>query len=491
MFNSYLFIFIVLPVSIAVFFCLNHRNLMDLARTWLVFVSLFLYGWWNVAYVPLLIFSVLINFGVVWLISEAVEKKNQNVSKNLVVSGIIFNIVLLGCFKYADFFIENINSVLNAHISLLHISLPLGISFFTFTQIACLIDAYRGETKDHSLLNYLAFVTFFPNLIAGPIARHRDMTVQFGKKENAFLDYNNVAQGIFIFAIGLFKKVVIADAFAPWVDSGFNNAESLTFLEAWSISLSYTFQLYFDFSGYSDMAIGIGKMLNINLPINFNSPYKALSIQDFWRRWHITLSGFLRDYIYIPLGGSRNGTTRTYINFMITFLIAGIWHGAGWTFVLWGGLHGAALIVNAIWKKTGLRLNGIIAWLITFNFVNVAWVFFRARTIHDSLEITKALFGLKGITISPGLSPYLGFLGNIGVTFGPWGNPDIGLDSHSKWTLFILIFSAAFVTLLFENSIQLKDRFVPGRIFKLGTVSMLVIALINMQKISNFIYAQF
>jgi D-alanyl-lipoteichoic acid acyltransferase DltB (MBOAT superfamily) len=275
------------------------------------------------------------------------ETKKNTLSKKLLFQiGILFNISLLAYYKYMDFFIENTNILLNTNIELIHLALPLAISFFTLQQVAFLVDSYEGLVEEKDFLDYAIFVSFFPQLIAGPIVHHAEMMPQFSSKWNMLKNYKNISAGLFIFSIGLFKKVVIADQFAQWANAGFNNAQVLNLLEAWATSLSYTFQMYFDFSGYTDMAIGAALLFNIKLPINFNSPYKATSIQDFWRRWHITLSRFLRDYIYIPLGGNRRGEFRTYSNLMVTFLLGGLWHGAGWTFVFWGFLHGVALVLH-------------------------------------------------------------------------------------------------------------------------------------------------
>jgi len=350
-----------------------------------------------------------------YVIGVSLSKKDNRGKvnkKTLLTIGIISNILLLGYFKYADFLIENMNSLLNSHMSLLHLALPLAISFFTFQQIAYLVDSYRGETKEYDFLNYANFVTFFPQLIAGPIVHHSEMMPQFSKTKNKVKNYHNIALGLFIFSIGLFKKVVIADSFAVWATQGFDVAVSLNFFEAWATSLSYTFQLYFDFSGYTDMAIGAALLFNIKLPINFNSPYKATNIQDFWKRWHITLSRFLKEYIYIPLGGNRKGQYRTYSNLIGTFLIGGIWHGAGWTFVFWGLLHGIALVVQKIWSSLGFHMHKILAWFITFNFINIAWVFFRAKEWNDALKVLHGMFDLDKIHIAKV------FLKNIIVTSG-------------------------------------------------------------------------
>lgn len=341
---------------------------------------------------------MLFNYQIGRLLSSTTKKNHSK--KTILITGISFNVLLLGYFKYSDFFIQNFNFVFNSNITMLNLTLPLAISFFTFQQIAYLVDSYKKETDEYNILNYALFVTFFPQLIAGPIVHHKEMMPQFTSARSKKVDFDNVALGLFVFIIGLCKKVVIADTFAIWANQGFDIASSLTFFEAWATALSYTFQLYFDFSGYTDMAIGIALLFNIKLPINFNSPYKALDIQDFWRRWHITLSRFLRDYIYIPLGGNRKSKFNTYVNLMATFLIGGLWHGAGWTFIFWGFLHGFALVVNRIWKSLGLKLSKWLAWFITFNFVNIAWVFFRANSWADAIKVLKGMFTFNGIVFS-------------------------------------------------------------------------------------------
>lgn len=322
------------------------------------------------------------------------NKKPKQISRKAILTiGVVANLGFLAYFKYTDFLIENINYAFSADVAMLDLALPLAVSFFTFQQIAYLVDSYRRETKEYDFLNYAVFVTFFPQLIAGPIVHHKEMMPQFANIRTKVINYRNIALGLFIFSIGLFKKVVIADTFAVWANAGFDTATTLNLFEAWATSLSYTFQLYFDFSGYTDMAIGLALLFNIKLPINFNSPYKATNIQDFWRRWHITLSRFLRDYVYIPLGGNRLGSFRTYSNLMATFILGGIWHGAGWTFVFWGFLHGIALVIHRLWSQLGIKLWTWLAWFITFNFINVAWVFFRAKEWGDALKVLTGMFG--------------------------------------------------------------------------------------------------
>jgi len=391
LFNSYEFIFIFLPLTWFIYFYLNSKKLTELSKGFLVFASLFFYSWWNIAYLPLILISMLFNY----TIGSSLAKNSKSIySKKILTAGIIANLSLLGYFKYADFFIENLNSMSGSDIGLLHLALPLAISFFTFQQISYLVDSYRQETKEYDFLNYALFVTFFPQLIAGPIVHHKEMMPQFAMIKNKVKNYNNIAMGLFIFSMGLFKKVVIADTFAVWATNGFDVAQKLNLIEAWVTSLSYTFQLYFDFSGYTDMAIGAALLFNIKLPINFNSPYKALDIQDFWRRWHMTLSRFLRDYIYIPLGGNRKGKYRTYTNLMATFILGGLWHGAGWTFVFWGTLHGMALVIHRVWNELGFKMNKVLAWFITFNFINISWVFFRAKEWDDALKVLGGMFSL-------------------------------------------------------------------------------------------------
>lgn len=395
-FNSFQFIFIFFPITLLVFFFLLKCRLVIGAKWVLVLASLFFYTWINTAYLPLILFSVLFNYMVASLLNNNIY--NIKVPKKTMLSiGVIVNLTLLAYFKYANFFIENFNKAFDVSIGLLHFGLPVAISFYTFQQIAYLVDSYHGETKKDNFLDYSIFVTFFPKLLAGPIVYHAEFMPQISSKWNLVKKYENFAMGLFLFLMGLFKKVVIADSFADLATAGFSKIEILSFFQAWITSSSYTFQIYFDFSGYTDMAIGAALFFNIKLPINFNSPYKAKNIQDFWRRWHISLSLFLKDYIYIPLGGNRKGNFRTYINLMVTFILAGLWHGAAWTFVFWGFLHGLALVIHRFWKQLGFTMNNVLAWVITFNFINVSWIFFRAENFDRGWSILKGMIGLNGI----------------------------------------------------------------------------------------------
>lgn len=397
LFNSFPFILIFLPyIIISGYFLKN--NVRDF-KILLVGSSLLFYGYYNFSYLSILIGSVVFNYFIGNII--------KNKPKFLIV-GIACNLALLGYFKYMNFFIDNINEIFSTDIVFSKLLLPLAISFFTFQQISYLVDTKRGEVDEHSFLDYFLFVCFFPQLIAGPIVHHKEIIPQFNNKKIFKVSVENVLIGVMIFSIGLFKKVVIADGISDYSDTIFNaasNGETLSFIESWLGVLSYSFQIYFDFSGYSDMAIGIAKMFGIRLPINFFSPYRATSIIDFWRRWHITLSRFLRDYLYIPLGGGKNGAFVKSKSIIITMLLGGLWHGASWNFIVWGGLHGTFLVINHLWRKyfkdekEKSAFVSSIYWFITFTSITIAWVFFRAENIYISIEILQSMFLLNNSMI--------------------------------------------------------------------------------------------
>jgi len=456
LFNSYEYIFFFLPFSFFIYFYLLHKRLIIAAKGYLVFASLFFYSWWNISYLPIILSSLLFNYLIGNSLNENFKKVRIH-RRSLLIFGVIVNIALLGYFKYSDFLIENFNIAFDGSVPLLNLTLPLAISFFTFQQIAYLVDSFRGETNEYDFLNYALFVTFFPQLIAGPIVHHSEMMPQFASRWNLIKQYKNIATGLFIFSVGLFKKVVLADTFAQWATAGFDHAPVLNFFEAWGTSLSYTFQLYFDFSGYTDMAIGAALLFNIKLPINFNSPYKALNIQDFWRRWHITLSRFLRDYVYIPLGGSRRGAFRIHTNILTTFFIGGLWHGAGWTFVFWGLLHGLALVIYNIWNKTGFSMPRVLAWFITFNFINIAWIFFRAKEWEQAIKVLEGMAGLSGIVITEKREQLMYFLSSF--EFISFGEVTQHIGGGSNVLKFILL--GFLITLLLKNTME-TIRFLPS-----------------------------
>ena len=486
LFNSYEFIFAFLPITFFIYFYLNHKRLTIASKGFLVFSSLFFYSWWNIAYLPLIMISMLFNYVIGNSLNKEIKTNKKSFSKkSILIFGIVCNIALLAYFKYADFFIENFNLISSSNVNLLHLVLPLAISFFTFQQVAYLVDSYRGETKEYDFLNYALFVTFFPQLIAGPIVHHKEMMPQFANNRNMVKNYRNIALGLFIFSIGLFKKVVIADTFAVWVTQGFDIAVTLNLFEAWATSLSYTFQLYFDFSGYTDMAIGISLLFNIKLPINFNSPYKATNIQDFWRRWHITLSRFLRDYIYIPLGGNKKGSFRTYSNLLATFVIGGFWHGAGWTFLFWGFLHGIALVIHRLWSNLGFKMWTWLAWLITFNFVNVAWVFFRAKEWDDALKVLVGMVGLSGIVLKEKWIKNLEFLTQWNIKFGTVFTALEGKNKIVYWIMFFTIF----ILFIKNNNSYLEIKLNKYNLF--FSLILFYYSILNLNNLSQFLYFNF
>jgi D-alanyl-lipoteichoic acid acyltransferase DltB (MBOAT superfamily) len=382
LFNSFEFIFVFLPVTLGLYFFLNHRGLYDFGKIWLVLASMVFYGWWNPSYLVLILTSVLVNFAVAYHMANAVKYR-----KLLLWIGLIFNLALLGYYKYANFFISNVNVVLSTDFNVLNIILPLGISFFTFSQIAYLVDTYKGIVKEFNIVNYGLFVLFFPPLLSGPIVHHKEVMPQFEDRSARRINFENISKGLFLFNIGLAKKIIIADTFGEVVNRGYGNFELLNTLQSWITAFAYTVQLYFDFSGYSDMAIGIALMFNIVLPINFWSPHKAENIQQFYRRWHITLSRFLRDYVYIPLGGNKVSEARVNFNLFLTFLIGGLWHGANWTFVIWGAMNGAALVVHRLFQKTRIVMPHVMAVLITFLFVMLVRIFFRSPEFTTAVSV--------------------------------------------------------------------------------------------------------
>jgi alginate O-acetyltransferase complex protein AlgI len=412
-FNSKEFIFIFFPVVFIGYFYFNQRKYTVASKFWLVLASLLFYAYWNKTYLPLLIFSILVNYAVGRLIAAS---KSALKRKWLLQAGIVFNVALLCYFKYMDFFISNINVAFNANIPAMNIVLPLGISFYTITQVAYLVDAYRGLVKETKFINYALFVTFFPHLLAGPILHHRDIIPQFDDVRRKILNYKNVATGFFLFTLGLFKKTVIADAFSRLVFTAFDKSLSLNFVDAWVASLSFTMQIYFDFSGYTDMALGLALFFNIRLPVNFNSPYKSTGVIEFWQKWHMTLSSFIEAYIFRPMCRSYRKFTFAKAMFALFFalIVAGFWHGASWHFIAFGAIHGCALIVNHIWRKTKLSMPRWLGWFLTFNFINATLVIFRANNLDDTLKVYSGMLGINGFQHATAVS--LEFNSIVGIT---------------------------------------------------------------------------
>ncbi len=492
LFNSYIFIFLFLPITLIGYFALGKFRLIPLAKIWLLITSLFFYGYWNLPYLILMLVSIAFNYFMGRAIAFAPLKSQQ--AKILLWLGIGINLTSICYYKYANFLLSSVNSIFQTNLPFKEIFLPLAISFYTFTQIAYLVDAYRGEIKDaqYDIITYSLFVVFFPQLIAGPILRHNELIPQLHKLRNFIFSQKNFAYGITLFSLGMSKKMLIADNISPWVSGVFNHANDVTFIEAWVGALSYTFQLYFDFSGYSDMAIGLGLMFNICLPINFDSPYKAQSISDFWRRWHISLSNFLRDYLYIPLGGSRRGELRRYTNLIITMLLGGLWHGAGWQFILWGGLHGVYLSINHWWRKLKKPLPSFLAWAITFAGVIFSWVLFRAVTLDDGVNIIQAMIGIKGITLPGEAQGKLALLTNLGIELKSWTQLNYLPKLHDSKLLSIvaLVGLTAWVKLL-PNTQDLLKRMQPNWLWAVPVGLAASLCLLSLNRVSEFLYFQF
>jgi alginate O-acetyltransferase complex protein AlgI len=459
LFNSLEFIFIFLPLTFVVYFFVLKYRLKTWAINWLVLTSLFYYGWWKFSFLSVILASMFFNF----YLGQLIGKSKKNI---FLVTGVLINLLALGYFKYADFFIANINWLFNSQLSLLNVALPLGISFFTFQQISFLVDSARGETHDYQLQHYFLFVTFFPQNIAGPIVHHKEMMPQFDINENAKINWDNVARGVSYFVLGLSKKVFIADTFAEWASMGFNEQSVLNTHGAWITALSYTFQLYFDFSGYTDMAFGGAKLFNIDLPLNFNSPYKAINIQDFWRRWHMTLSRFLRDYLYIPLGGNRGSSLKTYRNLILTFVLGGFWHGASWMFIIWGALHGLGLCFYRLTQNKKIKINKYIGQLMTFVFVVIAWVFFRASHIKEAINILSGMFSFH-------LNDPNSFL----IT-----------DKMIFWNIFGYIICLKFPN---SNELVLKMKFNILEVFILAWLSIVSLYYLQVNGYTEFLYRFF
>ncbi|MBS0555639.1 MAG: MBOAT family protein [Proteobacteria bacterium] len=464
LFNSYAFLLAYLPVTLAGFF-LFARFGKGTGAAWLAACSLFFYGWWDYRYLALLLGSICGNYQAG---SYIARNAGTSAGRKALAAAVSLNLLLLAYYKYADFFLSSVNAVIGTEWPLLGIILPIGISFFTFTQIAFLADAYAGKVTEYRFIYYVLFVTYFPHLIAGPVLHHKEMMPQFDDDRNYRLDLSNIAVGLSIFALGLAKKVLIADNLAGYAAPVFHpQAESPSLLIAWGGTLAYTFQLYFDFSGYSDMAIGLSRLFGVKLPLNFNSPYKARNITEFWRCWHMTLSRFLRDYLYIPLGGNRHGPVRRHANLLTTMVLGGLWHGAGWNFVIWGALHGAFLVVNHAWhdlaQKIPVRvppaLASILSIGLTFVCVVFAWVYFRAPDLATAHRVVLGMLGANGAALPDAIASRLGpawslmqglgisaYLGGGGTFVETWG-----------WVLF-----AAGLAFLCPNTQEIMSRFEPA-----------------------------
>lgn len=486
LFNSYIFIFLFFPLCLAGFYLLERSGRAKAAKIWLTGFSLWFYGYFNLYYLGIMAGSILFNFLIFRLL---LRKKRRSV----LAFGVCANLAVLFYFKYFDFFVENINALFSTGFLLKNILLPLGISFFTFQQIGFLADTYRGETENCGLVEYALFVSFFPQLIAGPIVNFREMMPQLRSIGHRAFSWEQFGKGLYLFTLGMAKKVLIADTFGVAVDYGYGNVAALNGVDAVLVMLFYTLQLYFDFSGYCDMARGLGRMLGVEIPVNFNSPYQAADIIDFWKRWHITLNRFLMRYVYIPLGGNRKGTGRMLLNLMLVFLISGIWHGAGWNFVAWGAMHGALYVLTRICRmrkkeRPVSALRRSLAILATFLFVNIAWVFFRASGFSQALalfgQMGKGGFGWPsaGIYEAFNLEEFWYVLKVLHLTSLPYSE---------MYLCAAFVLASLGIVFFHKNAGEMAEHFVPAFSNAALTAVLFLWCVLSLAGVSTFLYFNF
>ena len=477
LFCSHVFVFVFLPLVLAGYFFIGRVARSEWARAWLVLASFVFYAWMRLDYLWIILSSIAVNYACVFVMERGWPWRGQRLlpqwQRRLVMwLGILFNIGLLGWFKYVMFVLENVNAAFGTDFVVQKIVLPLGISFFTFQQIACLVDLCKArETPRYTFLNYALFVTFFPQLVAGPIVHHHDMMPQFEKPGSARPDYLNLSAGLWLFAVGLFKKLVIADFLGKWAANGMDTWDrlpELTFWQAWFSVVSFMLQIYFDFSAYSDMAIGLGRMFNIRLPINFNSPYRACSIKAFWQRWHMTLGSFLMNYLYFPLGGSRRGEARAYANLFLVFLACGVWHGANWSFVVFGALHGAAMAAHRAWNKCGFSMARWLAWPLTFVFLALTYAPGRCAKLYQVFRVWRGMFAPTSFSLK-----------------------SVAVITHPVDWPWLWLAAAAALALCFPNAASREKNFRPTLANGLATVALLAVAVLHISRLSPFLYFNF
>ncbi|MCR5595347.1 MAG: MBOAT family protein [Lachnospiraceae bacterium] len=524
LFNSYIFIFLFFPLCITGFYALTMWEKPDIAKAWLIGFSLWFYGYFSPSYLLIMIISIVSNYALTRVI-----RKHPNTKAPLTV-GVIFNLSLLGFFKYLDFMISNLNFVLGTQIPLKNILLPLGISFFTFQQIGYLADVYKeckeevcieckdnGTGKSDRFIDYALFVSFFPQLVAGPIVTKKEMFPQFATLSGRRPDAEKIGRGLTLFILGLSKKVLIADAFGRAVDIGYSSIATLGRLDSFLVMIWYTMQLYFDFSGYCDMARGLAGMLGFELPVNFDSPYKASDIVDFWHRWHKTLTAFFTKYVYFPLGGSRKGTVRTIINILIVYFLSGLWHGAGWNFVFWGMLHGVAYAVVRTIKRrseagnikelTGLngenrqkikskynllqRLSRIVSHTATFLYVSFAWVFFRASSITEGWALIKNMFTGTSTGINYALADAFARIDELWYIVKFSGLPNVNFPLAHNLVMILFTLCALIVVFAAPNAAEISGKIRP-RVSGAICIGLVGIwCVLSLSEVSTFLYFNF
>lgn len=467
-FSTYSFILIFLPIVFGVYFILNKFKQHTIAKIWLIIASLYFYGQGSPKFFPFFLGSIFGNYCVGTALGTLTQKGDKRQSKLLLLIGILANVALLGYYKYTDFFIENINFLTRANFALKHIVLPIGISFFTFQLIAFLVDSYRGETKEYNIIDYLLFITFFPQLIVGPIVHHKEMVTQFEDEKNLKLNWNNIALGLFVFAIGCAKKMLIADVLTTSAQSFFGTTDGFTFLNTWFYSLEYTISYYFDLSGYADMAIGLGLMFNIVIPQNFNSPYKATDFQEYWKRWHITLSRFLSTYIFRSVYKKENKWRNYYIATMVTFFVSGFWHGAGWNFVAWGILNGVLVCIAAYRNRQGKKSPYLLAFILNFILVIMTRVLFVSESFGYAFEVYKGMFN-----------------------FGSLASTDfIAFWNNNRKEIIVTLLGMG-ICFFAPNTSEISEKFKTNIPYLLYAAALLGVCLVTMDKVVNFLYFQF
>ncbi len=489
LFNSHVFLFLFLPLVLTGWFGLNRFSKYKAAQLFVIVMSLWFYGYFNIFYVALILASIVGNhlFSVLFSLPGIINVRWRK--RAAAVSAVVFNLGILFYYKYYDFFVENINLAFHAGWTMKHIVLPLGISFFTFQQLSFILDRSRGEAPAYSFLDYMLFVVFFPQLIAGPIVYYADIIPQFQDMHNRRFSCENFSRGIIQFVIGLGKKVLLADVLARVVNTGWDDVAALDSAAALAVMLCYTFEIFLDFSGYCDMAAGIGRMMNIRLPVNFDSPYKSLSVKEFWRRWHMTLGAFFTKYVYIPLGGSRKGKLRTCVNTMIVFFLSGLWHGADWTFILWGMLHGMAISLESLWNKAPKRkISKICRWFITFLFVNLTWILFRSDSLDGAVWFCSRLFSME----------YTGALFRLAADSEVLFVPE-ALLKHMEPQWISNLYAAALTGILLlcglfchmQSSTQLTEKCRMRKREALALAGVFALSVLSLSGVSTFLYFNF
>ena len=488
-FNSYFFVLVFLPLAVIGYHMLNKTNHFDIAKVFLLCMSLWFYSYQNVKALPVLILSILLNYLTVkYLFSDT---RTLLIRKASLITGIVLNLSALFYFKYLGFFEVISNTVFDTQFTFLSLLLPLGISFFTFQQIAFLVDSYRDSAVRYRFIDYALFVSFFPKITVGPIALSTELIPQFCDNLRKKVDYDNLAKGLYAFSFGLAKKVLLADNLAKYADWGYMNIPTLGTLNAFLVMLAYTLQIYFDFSGYCDMASGICLMLNLDLPVNFNSPYRAKSIDEFWKRWHMTLTRFFRVYVYFPLGGNRKGKVRTYINMFLIFFLSGLWHGAAYTFLIWGIIHGIGICLSKLFSKWTCRLPDFLRWLGTFLFVNLAWVYFRAPDLNFANAFMQQLFSGKFLPLDIKL---VAAATPIEANLLQWLIQN-GSNTAPYWSgvliILALLFFAAYASIFMKNTQERVQTFAVNRKTLFITVLLLAWSILSLSEVSTFIYVNF